>query len=436
LSAGNSVHLAAPWREKDHLLKTLDAVKVHWTASFGFGLCFSIVATLGLVYQVKTVGLNPLQMVLVGTTLETTVFLFEVPTGVVADAYSRRLSIIIGFFVVGVGFLIEGSFPVFAAVLLAQVVWGFGWTFISGARSAWIADEVGPNKVAPVYLRATQFHQLGTVLGIPISVALGSLRLNLPILVGGGVSILIGIFLALFMPEQSFKPAPSEEHETWQAMAQTLRDGLGLVRKRPVLRMFLVIGAFIGLSSEGYDRLWTPHILDNFDFPAVGDLNAETWFGIMRLGSILLTLAATEIVRRRFDATKRESPARLLQVIYTTMVASVLLLAWTDHIILAILAFWAFGTMRRTASPVNEAWINQHIDSKVRATVLSMTGQVDAVGQMAGRPIVGAIGTLFSLRGALFSSAIILSPVVPLYGRTKERSQPGIDPSRPPASVI
>jgi DHA3 family tetracycline resistance protein-like MFS transporter len=402
-------------------VRKLDATRVHWSASFGFGLFSSTIFTLNMVYQVTTVGLNPLQLVLVGTTLETTVFLFELPTGVVADVYSRRLSVIIGFFVIGLGFLIEGSFPVFAAVLLAQVVWGFGWTFISGARSAWITDEVGPDNVTPVLLRATQFHQLGVVLGIPISVALGSLRLNLPILVGGTLSILIGVFLALFMPEEGFERTPSEERETWRSMTRTLRSGVGLVRARPVLTMFFIIGAFIGLSSEGYDRLWTPHILQSFSFPALGGLSAETWFGIMRLGSIVLTLAATEVARRRLETTRTEDTARLLQAIYGAMVAGILLLAMTDNILLAILAYWTVGTMRSTAAPVSEAWINQHIDSKVRATVLSMTGQVDAVGQMVGGPIVGAIGTALSLRAALVTSSIILAPVVPLFGRARAR---------------
>ena len=47
---------------------------------------------------------------------------------------------IIGFFLIGAGFIFEGSVPVFAAVLAAQVIWGAGYTFISGALEAWIAD--------------------------------------------------------------------------------------------------------------------------------------------------------------------------------------------------------------------------------------------------------------------------------------------------------
>jgi len=72
------------------------------------GLTFSLITTVSLVYQVTMVGLDPLQLVLVGTTLELSAFLFEVPTGIVADVYSRRLSIIIGYVLVGIGFLVEG----------------------------------------------------------------------------------------------------------------------------------------------------------------------------------------------------------------------------------------------------------------------------------------------------------------------------------------
>ncbi|MEM7800081.1 MAG: hypothetical protein AAF633_12890 [Chloroflexota bacterium] len=95
------------------------------------------------IYRVG-VGLTPVQLVIAGTILEATVFLAEVPTGIVADMLSRRLSVIIGYFIIGLGFLLEGLFPIVWVVLLAQAVWGFGYTFISGAQEVWIVDELAP----------------------------------------------------------------------------------------------------------------------------------------------------------------------------------------------------------------------------------------------------------------------------------------------------
>jgi len=65
-------------------------------------------------------------MVLVGTTLEITILLFEIPTGIIADLYSRRLSVVIGYGLIGFGILLSGAVPVFAVILAGQVIWGLG----------------------------------------------------------------------------------------------------------------------------------------------------------------------------------------------------------------------------------------------------------------------------------------------------------------------
>lgn len=62
-------------------------------AAFAMGTA----TTLNLVYQIETVGLGPLELILIGTVLEVTCFLAQIPTGVIADLYSRRLSVIVGY---------------------------------------------------------------------------------------------------------------------------------------------------------------------------------------------------------------------------------------------------------------------------------------------------------------------------------------------------
>ncbi|MDP9353252.1 MAG: MFS transporter, partial [Chloroflexota bacterium] len=97
-------------------------------------------------YFVRDVGMNPFQLVFAGTVFMIAVVLCEVPTGVVADVYSRRLSVIIGVFVVGAAMLLEGLVPSYGPVLMAQALWGIGLTFNRGVLEAWIADEVGDRR--------------------------------------------------------------------------------------------------------------------------------------------------------------------------------------------------------------------------------------------------------------------------------------------------
>ncbi|MBZ0287006.1 MAG: MFS transporter, partial [Anaerolineae bacterium] len=91
---------------------------------------------------------------------------------------------------------------------------------------------------------------------------------------------------------------------------------------------------------------------------------------------------------------------------------------------------WVIGIARTLAGPLEETWINQHIDSNVRATVISMRSQVDAFGQIGGGPPVGFVGERLGIRAALVASGLILSPVLPLYLRLMRReSVPEIVPA-------
>ena len=116
------------------LFPRLSSYSVYLILSGATAFFFTVFGTLSSVYRIQTAGLNPFQLVLIGTVLELSVFTFEVPTGVVADLYSRRRSVIIGMFLIGAGFVLEGLFPIFATMLLAQVIWGVGATFESGAK--------------------------------------------------------------------------------------------------------------------------------------------------------------------------------------------------------------------------------------------------------------------------------------------------------------
>jgi DHA3 family tetracycline resistance protein-like MFS transporter len=85
-------------------------------------------------------------------------------------------------------------------------------------------------------------------------------------------------------------------------------------------------------------------------------------------------------------------------------------------LVVALGAYWVYALARGAARPVKSAWLTQQIDPEVRATVLSMSGQVDALGQIAGGPAIGAIGNA-SLRAAIVVAGLALAPALPLYAR-------------------
>lgn len=99
----------------------------------------------------------------------------------------------------GCGFALEDVIPEFIAVLAAQAVWGVGYTFISGALEASIADEAPDRDLGRVYLRGEQADYIGSFIGLPASVLLGLVALNLPLIIGGALTIALGLALVLTM---------------------------------------------------------------------------------------------------------------------------------------------------------------------------------------------------------------------------------------------
>jgi MFS transporter, DHA3 family, tetracycline resistance protein len=306
--------------------------------------------------------------------------------------------------------------------VLSQIIMAAGAAFITGAEEAWIASEVGEDQVGHAYLRGSQVNALGALVGIAISVAVASIRLNLAILVGGALYLLLGLLLPFIMPEHNFQTASTTERHSWKELGDTLLNGGRVVGRSPLLLTIILIAVFYGMASEGFDRLWTAHFLENFTLPSLGHLQPVVWFGIIRAEVMILTIGATELVRRHFDTNNHTTVTRLLFVINALQIASVIVFGLAGNFPLALAAFTAACVLRSTNTPIYMAWLAQNIDAKVRATVISMSGQMDAIGQIVGGPIIGIIGTLVSLRAAIVSTATFLSPALLLFVRAQRQN--------------
>ena len=390
------------------------AVQIYLIISFCGAVFFSMMGFVSGIYRVEVAQLDPFQLVLLGTALEGAVFLFEVPTGIVADIYSRRLSLIIGYVIIGAGFILEGVFPVFTVIFIAQAVWGIGYTFISGALDAWLADEVGEDKLTEIYVRAGQYGRVGGIIGLLASAAIGFFDLALPFVVSGILMISLALFLATYMPETGFAPTAQDERNTFGKMRGTFSQGLGHVRSRPSLRLIMWIGLFFGLYAEGADRLTEAHILRNFTLPF--GWSPVVWFLIMSISISVVGYVVNEVIRHRVDINDLQKSLQLQFIVNALLMAIITLFALAPNFAFVYGSAIVMHTLRGTGRPFYGAWLNTTLgDSSSRATILSMNGQVDAIGQFVGGPIIGAVGRLISLRAGLLTMLIFLAPALWLY---------------------
>lgn len=405
----------------------LNARFVYLFIEFCASMFFSMMFVVTSLYEATVAGLTPVQLILVGTALEISAFVFEVPTGIVADVYSRRLSIIIGYVLMGIGFLVEGLFPAFIPILLAQVIWGLGYTFTSGATQAWISDEVGEDSANKLFMRGTQVGLFASLIGMGLAALVGANNVALPLQVGAFGVMLIGITLAIIMPETGFLPTPREDRNTWQHMWHTFKQGLDTVRGRPRLMNIVFIGLFYGIYSEGFDRLWVKHLLDTFELPVIFGNNQVAFFAALRVAGTLLTILAVRFVEKRVDSTSPRAIGKAMLFVTAGISIAMLGFAVSSLLILSLSLYLIIDALRDIRDPLQTAWVNQKLNPKVRATVHSMFGQVDAIGQVMGGPAVAVFAALGSTVVPLVTSGLLLTPALWFVSRANAGDRPEPD---------
>ncbi len=375
--------------------------------------------TIQPIYHIEVVGLTAFQLVLVGAILEGAVLIFEIPTGIIADTYSRRLSIIISMFVCSFALFIEGAFTSFGFILLANIIWGLGWTFISGANDAWITDELGQDEGNEVILHTAQWSPVASILGIVTSIVLAQFSTNLPILVAGIISLMLALFLLKFMREDHFQP--DAEHESpLKAMKKTSTLGLDALRANPILWAIILIGGLRGLWVGGFERLWPAYLIEQYTFNLFG---IEVWIGLIKAGVMILSIMGIRTVRKRFDIKQSRTASTLIMIMYSVIFLTSLGFVLVGQLWLAIALFLINQTALAICRPIFIAWINQNTVPRVRATMISLYWQSVSLANIIGAPIIGWIAVMRTLQQALIVASFAITPALPLLYRTRKKQK-------------
>jgi DHA3 family tetracycline resistance protein-like MFS transporter len=371
------------------------------------GFAWSLINAAWFLYYVTVAHLDPLQLVLVGTALEASYFVWEIPTGVLADTFSRRISVILGTGIIYTAWIGQGLVPVFVAIAGFEILRGLGEAFTHGAVEAWVAGECGDDALDALFLRETQLTQIAGFVGLPVGIALATIDLRIPIILGGALGLALAALLVFVMPERHH-PRRSEA-KTWRATVGTARRGLFAVRSSALLVALLGAEFFWGAASEGWDRLSDAHLLLDLRFPPFG-IPAVVGFGVLSLvGTVLIVLSA-QLIRRVVRRLDERVVSRWLVAMQVVRIACQAVFALAPWSALALATGFLNSMLRASFYPLFTAWLIRRTDEDVRATVLSTTSVSSAIGQVGGGPISGAIGNAYGIPLGLLSSVAMLIP--------------------------
>ncbi|MDA1362997.1 MFS transporter [Glycomyces luteolus] len=401
----------------------------------GLSFLVSMAFTTSIVYRVEEGGMNPFELMMIGTVLEVTYLVFQLPTGFLADLVSRRACVVAGFGVYAGGLAWQGFSADFWIHLAAQVLLALGAALMSGAQESWVADETQQAEMTPVYLRATQLGFIGGITGSLLSGALGSIALSLPMLVSGALMAIGTAALVLVMPERHFRrPAGDGRMRTIlrQARAEA-GEQIRASRRAPRLvpGLFLLLGmtfAF-GLWSESYDRLSGAFLLEDIGFPALPDLEPAMWFSLISVAVSLGGIGVTEWATRRTARLGSGAIIGMLVLFTAVTLAGVIGFSLARGFWVALVFLLLVSVARPLYEPLVNGWLVVRVEPKVRATALSARDMFDSGGQIIGGPAIGAIGTAFTLRAALLTGAAVLVPAtLCLIGMGRKAGTPEPEP--------
>jgi DHA3 family tetracycline resistance protein-like MFS transporter len=189
------------------------------------GLMFAALAS----YWVVQAGLSPVQLVLLGTSLEATLFLLQVPTGAFADVVGRRPATVIGYGLLSIGLGLQALSRDFGALLILQAISGVGWAFLIGSMEAWIADRAGTDSLERVFLRGGQAEHAGLIGGLVMTVFIAQVDVRLSILAGGALLVAVSAGAAVLMTEPRIAPA-SVARSQWRELTSTAAIGVRRIR--------------------------------------------------------------------------------------------------------------------------------------------------------------------------------------------------------------
>ena len=341
------------------------------------------------------VQINSLWGVIVGT-----MFLAEVPTGMLADWVGRKRSVNIALGLQLVGELIFIFARDYWSFALAALIGGLGFAFSSGSLDALVYDSLKLQRREGDMTQAMGFIQAAKRLANLFAFAVGGLlaiqltqeRFSLAIIVTA-VAVAIGFLISLTVRE----PPDSAQQQHEGSTLGLLGDGIQLLqRNRPFRRLALLMLATIPFVDYLLN-LYQPR------FVAVGV--PSVWLGLaLSLASALSILGA----RYAYRLEERLGAKKSLWLAVTLPGFLYLLIAAIKFPILLVPTFCLLYGSTSLRDPIFAGRLNPHIESRNRATVLSLISMISGIYVALMGLVIGRLADYSLTYAFIFMGIIIL----------------------------
>jgi len=252
----------------------------------------------------------------------------------------------------------------------------------------------------------------GSVLGGVIAQAT---NLGVPFLVRAGVLVVMFIYAFVVMRDLGFTPDRSRGplKATRLVLSESIEHGL---KRRSVRYMILSAPFASGVGIYAFYAL-QPYLLELYGDPSAYSI-AGLAAAILSLAQIVGGVVAPRIRTLFAKRTSTVIGASLLSVL------SLVVLGLNSLFWLAVVFLMIWGFVFAVAEPVRQAYLNDMIPSKQRATVLSFDSLFGSLGGVFIQPALGRSADLWGYGASLMIGGLVELIGVPIMLASRRQNDP------------
>ena len=338
-------------------------------------------------------GLSLTQIMLLQSLFAISIVVFEVPTGVIADKWGRKQSMIFGSLFLIAGAIIYGFGHNFLQFFFAEATWGIGACFFSGADVAFVYDSLKQTKKVKDFKKvlgnAKSFGYLAAGISGIIGgfVAVYSMRLN-------WFLTAIGMFFLFFIVLAYVEPKHFEKIGKKKYLKHTAESFKEAFTNKNILFMLLFY-SFLAVIARISLWFYQPY------------LKASGW-NIAYIGIIWASFTLFAIFGSK-SAHKLEKHLGVSKSLWFMIILSTLSLIFMSYwfVLFGIIFIYLQQFLRGFNPPVLSDYTNQHLSAGKRATLLSIQSFSGNLLFAIIGPFFGWFADTFSLKFALFLTGVI-----------------------------
>jgi MFS family permease len=363
-------------------------------------------------------GLDLFEINAILAIFQISVFLFDVPTGALADVHGRKRAFLASCATRMAAFLLYSVASGFAFCAVAEVIDALGLTLASGALEAWAVDALRAEKDPPPVERLFARSQMvvrGAVIvgGIACGYIADRFGLRVPWLVAAGMFAVAAMVGWTLMADDRLERATGDGGRRAPLIAASMR-ALGAVRRHAVMRTICALTILVAFALMPVVMMWPPRLTE---------LTGEGYWLLGWVWALLSTAAVlgSWLVGALLRHMRREILLCGL-ALWQCALLSGAALATTFHPMLGCLLLYEVALAAR--EPVMAAWMNEHIAPELRATMLSVKGMSFTFGGAVGLVCLGLVARGHGIAAAWLGSAavyLLLAPGSLLLGRIARR---------------